>query len=212
MALFVGRRDVYATRFFSRKTGRHGWSPAEKEFWRKRDDAEREFLPLTDEVLIAHLSRPTRARLPCRAVSDAARRHLPVAGMRFRRRGLAGRRRRLRGCVYAGGHHTAAEISRSGAGVHVWMFFTEPVLAASAHAIGMGLLRETIDRRGTMSLTSYDRLFPAQDSLPTKAAPVEHAFADLKNWRILTKLRMDAAHATMLLRALLVLTHSEITR
>ena len=33
-----------------------------------------------------------------------------------------------------------------------------------------------------------------------------------RNWRILTKLRMDAAHATMLLRALLVLTHSEIAR
>ncbi|UBU12964.1 hypothetical protein [Nonomuraea gerenzanensis] len=25
-ALFVGRRDVYATRFFSRKSGRHGWA------------------------------------------------------------------------------------------------------------------------------------------------------------------------------------------
>lgn len=34
----------------------------------------------------------------------------------------------------------------------------------------MGLLREAIDRRGTMSLASYDRLFPAQDSLPVKAA------------------------------------------
>ncbi|WP_431914783.1 hypothetical protein [Nonomuraea jabiensis] len=33
-----------------------------------------------------------------------------------------------------------------------------------------------------------------------------------RNWHILTKLRMDAAHATMLLRALLVLTHSEIAR
>lgn len=61
-ALFVGRRDVYATRFFSRKTGRHGWSPAEKEFWRKRDDAEREFLPLADKVLIAHLSRSADGR------------------------------------------------------------------------------------------------------------------------------------------------------
>ncbi|MBE1583783.1 hypothetical protein ACFPOI_33640 [Nonomuraea angiospora] len=34
----------------------------------------------------------------------------------------------------------------------------------------------------------------------------------LKNWRILTKLRLNAARATMLLRALLVLTTSEITR
>ncbi|MEV0391462.1 transposase family protein [Nonomuraea sp. NPDC050643] len=52
----------------------------------------------------------------------------------------------------------------------------------------------------------------ANQLVSSERAPVEHAFADLKNWRILTKLRMDAAHATMLLRALLVLTHSEITR
>nr|WP_236667766.1 transposase family protein [Nonomuraea sp. K271] len=52
----------------------------------------------------------------------------------------------------------------------------------------------------------------ANQLISSERAPVEHGFADLKNWRILTKLRMDAAHATMLLRALLVLTHSEITR
>lgn len=52
----------------------------------------------------------------------------------------------------------------------------------------------------------------ANQLISSERAAVEHGFADLKNWRILTKLRMDAAHATMLLRALLVLTHSEITR
>lgn len=40
----------------------------------------------------------------------------------------------------------------------------------------------------------------------------EHGFADLKNWRILTKLRLCARHATTLLRALLVLTNTEIAR
>ncbi|WP_406278714.1 transposase [Streptomyces sp. NBC_00191] len=40
----------------------------------------------------------------------------------------------------------------------------------------------------------------------------EHGFADLKNWRILTKLRLNAQHATTLLRALLVLTNAEISR
>ncbi|MFJ7498040.1 hypothetical protein ACIQZB_44665 [Streptomyces sp. NPDC097727] len=40
----------------------------------------------------------------------------------------------------------------------------------------------------------------------------EHGFADLKNWRILTKVRMNAWHATMLLRALLVLTSVEVQR
>jgi hypothetical protein len=40
----------------------------------------------------------------------------------------------------------------------------------------------------------------------------EDDFADLKNWRILTKVRMNARHATTLSRALLVLTRAEITR
>jgi hypothetical protein len=40
----------------------------------------------------------------------------------------------------------------------------------------------------------------------------EHGFADLKNWRCLAKLRMNAQFATTLLRALLVLTNVEITR
>ncbi|MEU7640394.1 transposase family protein [Streptomyces sp. NPDC039016] len=43
-------------------------------------------------------------------------------------------------------------------------------------------------------------------------APVEHGFAHLKNWRTLTKLRTDAARATRLLRALLVLTSLEVNR
>ncbi|MER5915185.1 transposase family protein [Streptomyces sp. NPDC001982] len=40
----------------------------------------------------------------------------------------------------------------------------------------------------------------------------EHGFADLKNWRILTKVRMNARQATKLLRALLVLTNGEVHR
>ncbi|MFH9351307.1 transposase family protein [Kitasatospora sp. NPDC017646] len=43
-------------------------------------------------------------------------------------------------------------------------------------------------------------------------APVEHGFANLKAWRVLTKLRTDPARATALLRALLVLTNLEVNR
>ncbi|MBL3671726.1 transposase [Streptomyces sp. M2CJ-2] len=43
-------------------------------------------------------------------------------------------------------------------------------------------------------------------------AVCEHAFAHLKNWRILTKLRLSARYATTLLRALLVLTNTEVAR
>lgn len=47
--------------------------------------------------------------------------------------------------------------------------------------------------------------------LNRERAVAEHGFADLKNWRILTKLRLDAQHATRLLRALLVLTNLPAT-
>jgi hypothetical protein len=40
----------------------------------------------------------------------------------------------------------------------------------------------------------------------------DNGFADLQNWRILTKLRTNARLATTLLRALLVLTNAEISR
>jgi hypothetical protein len=40
----------------------------------------------------------------------------------------------------------------------------------------------------------------------------EHGFANLKNWRVLTKLRTDTRQATTLLRALLVLANSEVQR
>jgi hypothetical protein len=40
----------------------------------------------------------------------------------------------------------------------------------------------------------------------------EHGFGNLKAWRVLTKVRMSAAYATTLLRALLVLTQLQSTR
>lgn len=63
--------------------------------------------------------------------------------------------------------------------------------------------------KGT-SLTTAQK--QANQLLGSLRAPVEHGFADLKNWRILTKLRSDPRHATRLLRALLVITNLEITR
>jgi superfamily II DNA or RNA helicase len=58
------------------------------------------------------------------------------------------------------------EVSRSGIGAHVWIFFTGPVPAATARKLGTGLLREAIALRGWMNLAAYDRLFPSQDVLP----------------------------------------------
>jgi hypothetical protein len=64
--------------------------------------------------------------------------------------------------------------------------------------------------------TRHRKLTPGQKQanriLAAGRAAVEHGFAHLKNWRILTKLRTDPARATALLRALLVLTNLEAGR
>jgi len=67
-------------------------------------------------------------------------------------------------------------------------------------------------RKATRStkLTTAEK--QANALLGSLRAPVEHGFADLKNWRILTRLRLHPGHATQLLRALLVLTNLEHAR
>ena len=56
-APFAARADIYAVRYESRRTARAGWVPAVRGGWRKGvPHAERDYLPLTAEVLAAHLS------------------------------------------------------------------------------------------------------------------------------------------------------------
>jgi hypothetical protein len=67
-ALFRGREDVYAKRFESVRTGKKGYQPACRKEWirgicgkpriRCNDCENREFLPLTDEVIRNHLLGP----------------------------------------------------------------------------------------------------------------------------------------------------------
>jgi hypothetical protein len=70
--------------------------------------------------------------------------------------------------------------------------------------------------RHRLKATRARKLTPGQKQanriLAAGRASVEHGFANLKAWRIITKLRTDPAHATALLRALLVLTNIEVNR
>jgi superfamily II DNA or RNA helicase len=162
-ALFGARRDVYAIRWENTRTGKAGWMPAVEGGWRKgRPASEVRHLPLTPEVLAAHLTGDVHIGLypmlrgdqTCWLAADFDGQAAMLDALAYLKAARA---------VSA---PAALEVSRSGIGAHVWIFFTDPVPAATARQLGTALVREAIAIRGRMDLRCYDRLFPSQDVLP----------------------------------------------
>lgn len=57
------------------------------------------------------------------------------------------------------------ERSRSGKGFHIWIFFQTNIKALTARKLGSLLLSKTMEI-SNLSITSFDRMFPNQDTLP----------------------------------------------
>jgi superfamily II DNA or RNA helicase len=64
------------------------------------------------------------------------------------------------------GIDSAMERSFSGNGGHLWFFFQEPIPAYMARMFGRTLLNEAMRINKDITYESYDRLFPAQDTMP----------------------------------------------
>lgn len=162
--LFRSRRDVYAAYWENPRTGRRGWSPASAGPWRKgAAHTDRRYLPLTPDVIEAHLLGTKRIGLYPMLPGDQT--HwlaVDFDGTSALLDALA----YLKAARFLG-IPASLEISRSGIGAHVWIFFSGPVPAGAARQIGTGLLREAMALTGRMNLRSYDRLFPSQDTVPT---------------------------------------------
>ena len=163
-ALFAARTDVYAVRYDNRRTGQSGWVPATRGGFRRGvPPAERGYLPLTAEVLAAHLTGKMHIGLYPLLDGDTSW---------WLAADFDGSDAMIDALMYLKAARSlqvpaALEVSRSGVGTHVWVFFTAPVPAETARRLGTGLLREAMALRGRMKLTSYDRLFPSQDLLPS---------------------------------------------
>ncbi|WAH97397.1 DEAD/DEAH box helicase [Arthrobacter sp. MMS18-M83] len=158
--LFRARSDVYALRWENSRDGRSGWIPAVAGGWRKGTNmADARFLPLTPTVVAEHLRGrqhiglyPLTEQETCWWVAadfDGGAAMLDalayVKAARFR------------------GIPAALEVSQSGRGAHAWIFFSAAVPGSAARQLGTGLIHEAMGLRGSMSLASYDRLFPSQD-------------------------------------------------
>ena len=169
--LFRGRPDVYPIRWESAK-GKSGYSPACGNEWKPNvcnkprikcgDCSQRLLLPLTDKVIYDHLAgKHTVGVYPL--LSDDSCYFLAADFDEAEWREDA--RAFIQSC-HELNIPAILEISRSGNGAHVWIFFDEPVPAHNARQLGAALISHTCGRTRQLSLTSYDRFFPNQDTLP----------------------------------------------
>src|SRR3954454_24630819 len=170
-SLFRGRHDLYPLRWENRE-GKSGYAPACANEWKpgicqkprvKCSDCPRKaFLPLDDDVLIRHLSGEIVAGVYPLGEDDTCW----FLAVDFDERDWRDDGRAFIDSCRTFGIPTALEISRSGRGAHVWMFFTAPVSAGTARRLGSALISHTCATTRQLRLASYDRLFPNQDTLP----------------------------------------------
>ncbi len=169
--LFQGRIDTYPIRWES-KTGKSGYSPACANEWRPgvcekprikcSDCGNRLLIPLSDQIIYDHLAcRHTIGVYPLLANDTCRFLAVDFDDADWREDAQAFRS----SCVELG-VPAALEISRSGNGAHVWIFFQSAVLARDARRLGTAIISHTCARTRQLKLASYDRLFPNQDTTP----------------------------------------------
>lgn len=183
-SLFKGRDDVYPKRWENRKTRISGYSFACANEWKpnvcKKNDKPpikcadcqfRSFIPVSDTAIAHHLAGTDNPRNPS---ADFVMGVYPL--MQDERCWfLAVDFDKASWQLDVGAFTTACkensipysiEISRSGKGAHIWLFFSFPVLAMEARKLGSYLLTQAMDKHPELGFESYDRLFPNQDTMP----------------------------------------------
>ena len=170
--LFRGRTDVYPVRWESKSSGKSGYAPACANEWRAgicekprikcSDCSNRLLMPLTDSVIYDHLAGDhTVGMYPLLTDDNCYFLAVDFDKDEWREDAIAF----VKSCQELG-VPSGLEISRSGNGGHVWVFFAGSVSARDARRLGTALISHTCARTRQLKLTSYDRLFPNQDRMP----------------------------------------------
>ena len=170
--LFRGRTDVYPVRWESKTSGKSGYAPACHNEWvagicqkpriKCSDCAHRSLAPVTDPVIYDHLAGDhTVGIYPL--LHDNTCHFLAVD---FDEQEWRDDAKAFIGSCQALGVPAALEISRSGNGAHAWIFFSQKVDARDARRLGTALISHVCARTRQLKLSSYDRLFPNQDTMP----------------------------------------------
>ena len=170
-SLFKGREDVYSVRWDS-KNGRSGYTPACDNEWlsgvcdkpriKCSDCNNRKLLSINYQAIYLHLTgKKTIGAYALLTDETCWFLAADFDGDHWQEDATAFAR-----TAKLNGIHASIEISRSGDGAHVWIFFSQSIPAATARRLGSALMTLTCDNERLLQLKSYDRLFPNQDTMP----------------------------------------------
>ncbi len=170
--LFRGRTDVYPIRWEAKTSGKSGYSPACANEWRTGvcekprikcgDCSNRLLIPLSDAVIYDHLAGEHTVGVYPLLEDD----NCYFLAVDFDEAEWKEDARAFMQSCEALGVPAALEISRSGKGAHVWVFFAGRVSARDARRLGTAIISSTCSSTRQLKLESYDRLFPNQDTMP----------------------------------------------
>jgi len=168
--LFRGRSDVYSRRW--EKADKSGWMPAYSFDWNEfnahrarggtiKDFENKKLLSFTDEILLNHLlGKETIGIYPILKdntsyfiVADFDEADWKNDSQKF-----------IKECGNIG-LKAYIEISRSGNGAHVWIFFEENYPCWKSRVILLELIRKVFNYSDFIKEVSFDRLFPNQDTI-----------------------------------------------
>ena len=182
-SLFVGREDVFALRWSNAKSGKSGYSPVCENKWqsgkcdmKKYSCADCPFkLPvrLSDQYIFNHLAgrdfacRDVIGLYPlmegdlCQFLALDFDSHDKTVPFQWKSDILA-----VKKVCNDYSIPSYMEISRSGNGIHLWIFFSEKVPVKQARNLGTNLLKAAMKKNHSISFESFDRMFPNQDEMP----------------------------------------------
>ena len=181
-SLFIGRQDVFALRWYNAKSNKSGYSPVCENKWKTgKCDMKKHAcalcpfklpVPLSDRYIFNHLAgkdiacRDVVGLYPlmegdvCRFLAFDFDSH--TGGFGAWQKDAAA----VRKTCEAFSIPVSVEVSRSGNGAHLWIFFSEAVAAKSARNLGALILQAALNERHSLPFESFDRMFPYQDAIP----------------------------------------------
>lgn len=195
--MFWGRQDVYAKRSVNKETGKAAYYPQCNNFWTSvchkkikdgincKDCKNRSYKKITKYDILNHLQGnaynssdvigvyPLLNNGMCRFMVFDFDNHDKGA----EEKDFANdddtwieEVEAMRKICVMNGIDPLVERSRSGRGAHVWIFFDKPIAASLVRKFGFALLDKGAEQVNLKSFKYYDRMLPAQDSLPDNSA------------------------------------------